>query len=206
MGVRVPGHVVRRGRCELDLERIAPFQHRRAHRHLPSRRARAWRRVRRCAARRGRRRRRPSVHPCLEESGAVERPRKQRADALVPSGGARLELKVERRVPTRRRSSWPSPWGGRSSTRARVPGRVVRRGRCGVERWRRAHRQSSGRQRFKAPLVREAGRTDNALFTPAAHRHLPSRCARVAARSPMSGTSPATRANECGRSSSPPWL
>jgi hypothetical protein len=44
-----------------------------------------------------------------------------------------------------------------------------------------AHRQSSGRQRVKAPLldpVREAGaRTDNAPFTWRTHHHLPLRCA-----------------------------
>jgi hypothetical protein len=62
--VRVPGRVVRRGRSGSRVERelITPSSHRRAHRHRPLRSARALRRVLRCAARRGGRRRRPRSH------------------------------------------------------------------------------------------------------------------------------------------------
>jgi hypothetical protein len=70
----------------------------------------------------------------------------------------------------------------------RVPGRVVWRGRCGVE-------------------LRELGaRTNGAFSHPRAHRHLPSRRAR-ASRSPMSGASLGRPRRPCadGKCSSSPF-
>jgi hypothetical protein len=56
------------------------------------------------------------------------------------------------------RASFLGQW---SSTSVRVPGRVVRRGRCLAERWR------------VARFARLEGE-DNMLFSSVAHRHLPS--------------------------------
>jgi hypothetical protein len=57
--VRVPGRAVRRGCSQAGSRTDRAFSHRRAHRHLSLRCARALRRVRRCAARRWRRGGRP---------------------------------------------------------------------------------------------------------------------------------------------------
>jgi hypothetical protein len=54
-----------------------------------------------------------------------------------------------------------------SSTSVRVPGRVVRRGRCGFERWQ------------VASNARAGARADSAFFHGRDHRHLPLRCARA---------------------------
>jgi hypothetical protein len=72
-------------------------------------------------------------------------------------------------APAHRGASLPRRGGPGVPLRVHVPGRAGRRGRSGLERWRRAHRQPSGRQRVKAPTflpVREAG-AGNSPFTPA---------------------------------------
>ena len=117
-----------------------------------------------------------SIHPnafvCGKEGGQV---RTENAPVQVA-------------VPMCRHSASHPTWGGRSSTRVRVPGRIVRRGpsRFGT---------------LAGATARQAGaRKDNAYFTSAPSS--PSSVAlrrRVAGVSPMSG---ATRPGECSSSRS----